>query len=42
LTRRGKDNTAARAYLKFLQSGRAREIFDRYGFRLPSGKEPAR
>lgn len=33
LTRRGKDNSAARAYLKFLQSGQAREIFDRYGFR---------
>ena len=42
LTRRGKDNSAASAYLKFLQSGQAREIFDRYGFRLPSGKEPAR
>jgi molybdate transport system substrate-binding protein len=42
LTGRGKDNSAARAYLKFLQSGDAREIFDRYGFRLPSGKGPAR
>jgi molybdate transport system substrate-binding protein len=42
LTRHGKDNSAARTYLKFLQSGQAREIFDRYGFRLPSGKEPAR
>jgi molybdate transport system substrate-binding protein len=42
LTRRGKDNKAAQAYLKFLQSGLGREIFDRYGFRLPSGKEPAR
>jgi len=43
LTRRGKDNSAARTYLKFLQSGRAREIFDRYGFRLPSsGKEAVR
>ena len=38
LTRRGKDNTAARDYLKFLQSGKAREIFDRYGFRLPTGR----
>ena len=42
LTLRGKDNSAARAYLKFLQSGQAREIFDRYGFRMPSGKKPAR
>jgi molybdate transport system substrate-binding protein len=42
LTRRGRDNKAAQDYLKFLQSGQAREIFDRYGFRLPSGKEPAR
>lgn len=33
LTRRGKDNGAARSYLKFLQSRAAREIFDRYGFR---------
>ena len=38
LTRRGTDNKAARAYLKFLQSEKAREIFNRYGFRLPSGK----
>ena len=42
VTRHGKDNPAARTYLKFLQSGQAREIFDRYGFRLPTGKEPAR
>jgi len=42
LTGRGKDNPAARDYLKFLQSGQAREIFDRYGFRLPPGKGPAR
>jgi molybdate transport system substrate-binding protein len=41
LTRRGKDNAAAHDYLKFLQSAKAREIFDRYGFRLPQGKRPA-
>jgi len=38
LTRRGRDNPSARAYLKFLQSGQAREIFDRYGFRLPQNQ----
>jgi len=38
LTRRGKDNSSARGYLKFLQSAQAREIFDRYGFRLPTGR----
>lgn len=36
LTRRGQDNPAARDYLKFLQSAKAREIFDRHGFRLPA------
>lgn len=36
LTRRGKDNAAARDFLKFLQSAKAREIFDRNGFRLPA------
>ena len=36
LTTRAKDNAAARDYLKFLQSAKAREIFDRHGFRLPA------
>lgn len=36
LTRRGETNKAARAYLEFLRSEKARAVFDRYGFRLPS------
>jgi molybdate transport system substrate-binding protein len=35
LTRRGSGNTAAREYLKFLQTPAARSIFKEYGFRLP-------
>lgn len=35
LTNKGKANPAAHAYLHFLQSEKARAIFDRYGFRLP-------
>lgn len=35
LTNQGKANPAAHAYLHFLQSEKARDIFDRYGFRLP-------
>lgn len=35
LTNKGRENPAARAYLKFLRSQQARNIFDRYGFRLP-------
>ena len=42
LTRNGKGNSAARNFLKFLQSARAREIFDSHGFQLPARKEPAR
>jgi len=42
LTRQGRDNAAARAYLKFLQTAKAREIFDRHGFQLPKHKEPVR
>lgn len=36
LTTRGAGNPAARAYLEFLRSAAAREIFHRYGFRLPA------
>lgn len=35
LTAKGADNPAARSYLEFLRSAAAREIFDRFGFRLP-------
>jgi molybdate transport system substrate-binding protein len=35
LTTRGRDNPAARAYLEFLRSKEAREVFERHGFRLP-------
>ncbi len=35
LTKKGKNNPAAKAYLQFLRSDKARSIFDRYGFRLP-------
>jgi ABC-type molybdate transport system substrate-binding protein len=38
LTRHGRDNAAAREYLKFLQTAKAREIFDRHGFQLPQHK----
>lgn len=36
LTRRGTTNAAARAYLNFLRTPKARSIFDQYGFRLPT------
>lgn len=36
LTIRGAGNPAARAYLEFLRSPAARQIFHRYGFRLPA------
>lgn len=36
LTRRGAANPAAGRYLAFLRSPAAREIFERYGFRLPT------
>ena len=35
LTRQGAENPAARAYMEFLRTGEAREIFERYGFVLP-------
>ena len=35
LTTRGREQALARAYLEFLGSAAAREIFDRFGFRLP-------
>lgn len=35
LTAKGADNPAAWIYLEFLRSPAAREIFDRFGFRLP-------
>lgn len=35
LTKRGIKNPAAKHYLEFLRSAQAREIFNRYGFRLP-------
>jgi molybdate transport system substrate-binding protein len=35
LTKRGKENPVAGAYLQFIRSEQARTIFDRYGFRLP-------
>jgi molybdate transport system substrate-binding protein len=36
LTRHGRDNAMARAYLEFLRSTRAREVFERFGFRRPA------
>ena len=38
LTRKGLDNPLAKSYLDFLRTPEAREIFDRYGFRLPEKK----
>lgn len=35
LTKKGMQNSAAKQYLEFLRSVPAREIFNRYGFRLP-------
>lgn len=35
VTRRGQDNPASALYIAFLRSAKAREIFDRFGFRLP-------
>lgn len=35
LTKKGADNPEAALYLSFLKSQEAREVFDRYGFRLP-------
>jgi len=35
LTKKGAENPAAALYLSFLKSREAREVFDRYGFRLP-------
>ena len=35
LTKKGAKNPAAALYLSFLKSREAREVFDRYGFRLP-------
>lgn len=40
LTTRGAGNPAARAYLEFLRTPPAREVFDRYGFRLPPAPPP--
>jgi molybdate transport system substrate-binding protein len=36
LTQRGASNPSARRYLEFLRTTRAREIFERFGFRLPA------
>lgn len=36
LTNRGSSNAAARACLEFLRSKPAREVFERFGFQLPS------
>ncbi len=35
LTKKGIQNPAAKKYLAFLRSKQAREVFNRYGFRLP-------
>jgi molybdate transport system substrate-binding protein len=37
LTSIGSRNSAAKVYFEFLRSPQAREIFERYGFALPSG-----
>ena len=36
LTRRGASNVWAQRYMEFLRTRRAREIFERFGFRLPA------
>ena len=38
LTKKGLENPLAKEYLNFLRTTEAREIFDRYGFRLPEKK----
>ena len=38
LTKKGLENPLAKSYLDFLRTSEAREIFDRYGFRLPEKK----
>ena len=40
LTQHGQTNALAVAYLEFLRSPAAREIFDRFGFRLPDTSKP--
>jgi len=40
ITRHGRDNTAAKRYLLFLHSAEAREIFARFGYRVPDTNVP--